>query len=52
MIDVGLNWTLNRFTKVAFDWEHAIFDTPVAFNRTPEFQTNSDLFWSRLTLLF
>ncbi len=52
MIDVGLNWFLNDFAKVTFDWEHAIFATPVAYNRTPEFQSRSNLFWVRLNLVY
>jgi phosphate-selective porin OprO/OprP len=52
MIDVGLNWHLDRFAKVTFDWEHAIFANPIAFNPTPELQTDSDLFWMRLNLVF
>ena len=29
LIDVGCNWYLNKFVKVYFDWEHAIFASPV-----------------------
>ena len=28
MIDVGVNWYLNKFVKIYFDWEHAIFGNP------------------------
>ncbi len=52
MVDVGVNWYLNRFVKVTFDWEHARFATPVAYNRTPDLQSTSDLFWTRLSLIF
>lgn len=51
MIDVGLNWYLNKFTKVYFDWEHAIFASPVQLN-PGEFETSNDLFWIRTQVYF
>ena len=32
MVDVGFNWYLNKFVKVYFDWEHAMFGSPVVYN--------------------
>ena len=32
MVDVGLNWYLNKFVKVYMDWEHASFGSPVFYN--------------------
>ena len=29
MVDVGVNWYLNKFVKIYFDWEHAMFASPV-----------------------
>jgi phosphate-selective porin OprO/OprP len=56
MIDVGLNWYLNKFVKVYFDWEHAIFASPVFAATTPSgaarFHTTSDLFWVRMQFYF
>ena len=52
MVDVGFNWFLNRFTTLTFNWQHAMFADPVAYNRTPDFQIDSDLFWWRLNLIF
>ena len=31
MADVGFNWYLNKFIKFYFDWEHAMFASPVLF---------------------
>jgi phosphate-selective porin OprO/OprP len=51
MIDVGMNWYLNKFTKVYFDWEHAVFAQPVQY-RPGALQKTSDLFWLRLQVFF
>jgi phosphate-selective porin OprO and OprP len=51
MVDVGFNWDLNRFVKVYFDWERAIFGSPV-FHNTGRFQKQNDLYWLRLQVLF
>lgn len=52
-IDVGFNWYLNYYTKIYFDWQHAVFGSPV-YNRPGPggFQTTSDLFWLRFQLFF
>jgi phosphate-selective porin OprO/OprP len=50
-VDVGLNWYLNQFVKVYFDWEHAFFGNPVsATNGT--FRSSNDLFWLRTQVYF
>lgn len=51
MIDVGFNWYLNKFLKIYFDWEHAMFDTPVFYN-TGRFQKSNDLYWIRCQVFF
>ena len=51
MVDVGFNWYLNRFLKVYFDWEHAMFGSPV-FSNTGSFQRSNDLYWLRLQAYF
>jgi phosphate-selective porin OprO and OprP len=51
MVDVGFNWYLNKFLKVYFDWEHAMFGNPVFYN-TNRFQKSNDLFWMRLQAYF
>ena len=51
LIDVGVNWYLNQFVKVYFDWEHAIFGSPVTSN-AGGFRNSSDLFWVRTQVYF
>ncbi len=51
MVDVGFNWYLNRFLKVYFDWEHAMFGSPVFYN-TGRSQKSNDLYWLRLQAYF
>jgi phosphate-selective porin OprO/OprP len=53
MTDVGFNWYLNKFVKIYFDWEHAMFGNPVLFNTmTGGRQSTSDLFWLRFQVYF
>ncbi len=51
MVDVGFNWYLNKFLKVYFDWEHAMFGNPVFYN-TGRFQKSNDQYWLRLQAYF
>jgi phosphate-selective porin OprO/OprP len=51
MTDVGFNWYLNKFVKLYFDWEHAVFAQPVYF-RPGGLQKTSDLFWLRAQVYF
>jgi phosphate-selective porin OprO/OprP len=51
MVDVGMNWFLNKMTKVYFDWEHAVFGDPVYY-RPGALQKTSDMFWVRFQLYF
>jgi phosphate-selective porin OprO/OprP len=52
LVDVGLNWYLNKAVRVFIDWEHAEFGQPVVYRPGPALQKNSDLFWARLQLYF
>ncbi len=52
MVDVGLNWYLNRWMKIYFDWEHAMFAEPVLYKPGPNLQRTSDLFWLRMQIYF
>ena len=47
MVNVGLNWYLNKFVKIYFDWEHAMYASPVLYS-PGHFMTMNDLFWARL----
>ncbi len=51
MVDVGLNWYLNKYLKVYIDWERAMFATPVIHN-TGRSQKSTDLFWIRCQIFF
>jgi len=51
LIDVGVNWYLNQFVKVYFDWEHAILGNPV-LSTSGHFTESNDLFWVRTQLNF
>jgi phosphate-selective porin OprO/OprP len=50
LVDVGLNWYLNKFVKVYFDWEHAMYAQPVYYRPGPGLMSTSDLFWFRLMM--
>lgn len=52
MVDVGLNWYLNKMTKIYFDWEHAVFGDPVYYRPGPGLQKTSDMLWLRFQLYF
>jgi phosphate-selective porin OprO/OprP len=51
MIDVGANWYLNQFVKIYFDWEHALFGSPVV-TTSGDFRSSNDLFWVRTQIYF
>jgi phosphate-selective porin OprO/OprP len=51
LVDVGLNWYLNKFVKVYFDWERAIFANPVTSGNGHSV-TSNDLFWVRTQIYF
>ncbi|WP_157604965.1 OprO/OprP family phosphate-selective porin [Schlesneria paludicola] len=51
LVDIGLNWYLNKFVKVYFDWEHAMFGSPVSSASGHPQQAN-DLFWIRTQIYF
>ena len=53
MVDVGFNWYLNKAVKIYFDWEHAIFGSPVVYNTLDGHRSSkSDLFWFRFQFYF
>ncbi|MDG3007432.1 OprO/OprP family phosphate-selective porin [Paludisphaera mucosa] len=53
MTDLGFNWYMNKFVKVYFDWEHAMFAQPVLYNVQQGLrQSTSDLFWMRFQVYF
>jgi phosphate-selective porin OprO/OprP len=42
---------LSLHVKIYFDWEHALFGSPV-FSNSGSFRESSDLFWIRSQLYF
>jgi phosphate-selective porin OprO/OprP len=50
-IDTGVNWYLNHYVKMTFDWQHTMMPTPVYL--APGRTTNKfDLFWFRTQIFF
>ncbi len=52
MTDVGWNWYLNQFTKIYFDWQHAMYGNPVTNGFDGLRHASSDLFWIRMQIYF
>lgn len=53
MTDIGVNWYLNSYTKLIFNWQHAAYASPVLVNETTGQVSNSnDLYWFRCQLYF
>ena len=51
--DIGWNWYLNRFVRLTFDWQHAMYASPVLLNPHKDLRsTSNDLFWMRCQLYF
>ncbi|MFO0876221.1 MAG: porin [Gemmataceae bacterium] len=51
--DIGLNWYPNRYIKVYFDWQHAVFGKPVLLNEEyQQYRRNNDLFWVRAQVCY
>ncbi len=51
LTDVGFNWYLNKWTKVYFDWQHAMFASPIVLSPGKS-QLTSDLFWFRFQFYY
>ena len=50
-VDLGVNWYLNAYTKIVFEWEHAVFGNPVLY-APGHWQLTSDLLWARFQVYF
>jgi phosphate-selective porin OprO/OprP len=50
-VDLGLNWYLNSYLRVLFDWQYAAFGSPVVY-RPGGLQKTSDLFLIRFQIDF
>ncbi len=51
-IDLGMNWYLNYYTKVYFDWQHAFYPDPITSGSSNHSLNSTDLFWLRFQLYF
>ncbi len=51
VIDTGLNWYLNRYLKIYFDWQHSMFGNPIYY-APGGFQKTADMYWFRVQLYF
>ena len=50
--DLGMNWYLNYYTKIYFDWQHAFYGSPVTTGSSNKFMSTTDLFWLRFQVFF
>ncbi len=52
--DIGVNWYLNEYIKVVFDWQHAYFNHPISLTGAPggNMTRNEDIFWWRFQLYY
>jgi phosphate-selective porin OprO/OprP len=52
-LDAGVNWYLNKYVKIYFDWQHSAFGQPVQFRPGPGgLEKSSDLYWLRCQVYF
>lgn len=49
--DIGVNWYLNKYVKIDFDWQHSSYGRPVTYAPGRQ-HTHSDLFWTRFQIYF
>jgi phosphate-selective porin OprO/OprP len=49
--DTGINWYLNHYVRVYFDWQHAFYNQPVFMSDTKSSKHN-DLYWFRTQIFF
>jgi phosphate-selective porin OprO/OprP len=51
LVDVGMNWYLNKYVKIYLDWEYAIFGSPVYYSPDHLSKTNST-YWARFQVYY
>jgi len=49
--DTGINWYLNHYVRLYFDWQHAFYNQPVFMSDTKSSRHN-DLYWFRTQIFF
>jgi len=50
-IDTGVNWYLNHYVRMYFDWQHSMYNREI-FLSTQHFTKSNDLFWLRTQVFF
>lgn len=51
LIDVGVNWYLNKFVKIYLDWKYASFGQPVMCS-PGHFSTTNTTYWARFQVYY
>lgn len=51
MTDIGFNWYWNHYIKFTFDWQHAMYGSPV-YLAPGQTTRQEDLFWFRTQVFF
>lgn len=49
--DIGFNWYWNHYIKFTFDWQHAMYGSPV-YLAPGQMTRHEDLFWFRTQIFF
>lgn len=53
ILNLGLNWHMNRYIKWYIDWQHTEFGDPVIYQNDPERkQITNQLLWLRMQIYF
>jgi phosphate-selective porin OprO/OprP len=50
-IDTGVNWYLNHYVPLYFDWQHSVYNRPIILSANKSSRHN-DLFWFRTQVFF
>jgi phosphate-selective porin OprO/OprP len=51
VLDTGVNWYLNHYVRMYFDWQHSFFNNPTYIS-PGHFTKHMDLFWLRTQVFF
>jgi len=51
VLDHGVNWYLNRFVQVRFDWQFSAFGSPVQIG-PGRFTRSENMFWLRTQIYY
>jgi len=51
VFDTGVNWYVNRFVRLFFDWQHAEYGTPIRISSSRS-TSSTDMFWLRSQLFY